>query len=458
MDSRLADTWRRVFGLAWPVMASQTLRTLMRTVDVLVTATFSPAAVVAVGLADLYGRVPLRIGMGFGSAAIALASQDTGADADANRAEAVSSAVLMGLLAGVPIALCGVFLGPPLIRLFGATGDTVTLGATYLGVVLATAPARHVSLVASRALQGTGDTRTPMYVTGLANVTNIGGSLVFGLGLFGVASYGVLGVGAATAVSNVLSAALLLVAIVVFADDLALVRPRDLVVARQLVTVAAPKIAEGFATTLAEFPFNALLLGFGTPVNAGFQIGRRVYQQVTGPLSRGYRTAVGVLVGQSLGDGDPAEARYRGWATTGLAALTVGGVGLALVALAPDVVRLLAAGSPDALPYATGFARVYGLTAVFVAVFTVLSGALGGASETRIPLFARVTGVFGGLVGLTYVLGVALGWGPLGAYVALGTQYVWMAAVAVVGFRHSDWATRAADMMAERGSVEATDD
>nr|WP_255494081.1 MATE family efflux transporter [Halarchaeum sp. CBA1220] len=457
MDSRLVATWRRVLALAWPVMASQTLRTLMRTVDVLVTATFSPAAVVAVGLADLYGRIPLRIGLGFGSAAIALASQDTGADADANRAEAVSSALVMGLLAGVPIALCGVSFGGPLIRLFGASGATVALGATYLAVVLATAPARHVSLVASRALQGTGDTRTPMYVTGVTNLTNITGSLVLGLGLLGVASYGVLGVAAATAASNVLSAALLVATIHSRKDDLALVRPRDLVVARQLLAVAAPKIAEGFATTLAEFPFNALLLGFGTPVNAGFQIGRRVYQQVTGPLSRGYRTAVGVLVGHALGDGDPGEARYRGWATTGLAVATVGTIGLALVALAPDAVRLLAGGSPDALPYATSFARVYGYTAAFVAAFTVLSGALGGASETRIPLFARTTGVFGGLVGGTYALGVVLGWGPLGAYVAVGGQYVWMAAVAFVSFACSDWARRATDMMAERGSTTPDD-
>ncbi|WP_148286733.1 MATE family efflux transporter [Halarchaeum acidiphilum] len=438
-------------------MGSQVLRTLMRTVDVLVTATFSPAAVVAVGLADLYGRVPLRIGMGFGSAAIALASQDTGAGADANRAEAVSGAVLMGLVAGVPIALCGLFLGRPLIRLFGATGDTVTLGAAYLALVLATAPARHVSLVAARALQGTGDTRTPMYVTGLVNVTNISGSLVFGLGLFGVASYGVVGVGASTAVSNVLSAAFLLAAVHHHSDDLALVRPRDVTVARQLLVVAAPKIVEGFATTLAEFPFNALLLGFGTPVNAGFQIGRRAYQQVTGPLSRGYRTAVGVLVGQALGDGDAEEARYRGWATLALAVCSVGAVGLALVALAPEAVRLLATGSPDAIPYALDFARVYGYTAALVAAAIVLAGALGGASETRIPLVARLTGVFGGMVGVTYVLGVLAGWGATGAYVAVGCQYAAMALIALVGFHYSDWATRAADMMAERGSVAGDD-
>ncbi|MXR21688.1 MATE family efflux transporter, partial [Halobacterium sp. PCN9] len=63
MRSRLRGVWRRVFALAWPVMAEQTLRTLMRTVDVVVTAAISPAAVVAVGLADLYARFPLRIGL-----------------------------------------------------------------------------------------------------------------------------------------------------------------------------------------------------------------------------------------------------------------------------------------------------------------------------------------------------------------------------------------------------------
>ena len=75
---RLFGIWRRVLSLAWPVMAEQTTRTLMRTVDVFVTGLFSPAAVAAVGLADLYARFPLRIGLGLGGGAISLSSQDTG--------------------------------------------------------------------------------------------------------------------------------------------------------------------------------------------------------------------------------------------------------------------------------------------------------------------------------------------------------------------------------------------
>ncbi|GGL48779.1 MATE family efflux transporter [Halocalculus aciditolerans] len=457
MQGRLFRTWRRVLALAWPVMTEQTLRTLMRTVDVLVTATFSPVAVVAVGLADLYGRIPLRVGIGLGAAAIALSSQDTGAGADANRDSAVSAALAMGVLAGVPVALAGVFFGVPLIGVFGADADTAALGATYLGIVLATAPARHVSIISARALQGTGDTRTPMYVNFVANGLNITGSLTLGLGLFGLPRLQVVGVAAATATANLVSAALLVATTYTSRTPIRLVRPRDLRVARQLVSLAVPKIAEGLSSTVAEFPFNAVLLGFGTPVNAGFQIGRRVYQQVTGPLSRGYRTAVSVLVGHALGDADPGEARYLGWSVTLLGVLTVGGVGVLTVHYADSLVALLAAGSPEALPYAADFARVYGITAGFVVAFTVLSGALNGASETRIPFAARLTGVFGGMLGVTYLLGVRAGWGPLGAYAGIAVQYVWMAAVAAFGFHFSDWAARAADMMAARGTPAGDD-
>lgn len=77
-DRRLRAVWRRTLALGWPIALDQTLATLMRTVDVIVTGLFSPIAVAAVGLADLYAQLPLRIGLGLGAGTIALSSQDTG--------------------------------------------------------------------------------------------------------------------------------------------------------------------------------------------------------------------------------------------------------------------------------------------------------------------------------------------------------------------------------------------
>ncbi len=292
-----------------------------------------------------------------------------------------------------------------------------------------------------------------MYVNVVANALNITGSVALGLGvpLLGVPRLGVVGVGLATAAANVFTASLLLVAMATSWSQASLVAPRDTVIARQLVRVSTPRVVEGFGAAIAEFPFNALLLAVGTPVNAGFQIGRRMYQQVTGPLSRGYHVAASVVVGQRLGDGDAAGARYEGAAVTALGVLTVGAIGAGLVVAAPAFVSVFTEQSA-AVPYAVGFARVYGATAVFLVGYSVLSGALQGASETRIPLVARLTGTFGFLVGFSYLAVELLGWGVTGAYAGVALQYVWMTLLVAAGFRYTDWASRAAGMMAERGS------
>ena len=445
----------------------------MRTVDVLVTAAISPAAVVAIGLADLFARFPLRIGLGLGGGAIALASQDTGSGATGNRDESVTQSLLLGLLAGIPFVALGVLAGPTLVGLFPASDDAVRLGGTYLAIVFATAPARHVALVGSRTLQGIGDTTTPMYVNVVVNVVNATLSVGLGFGVAGLPALGVAGVAAATATANVLSAGLLVAAIYRPSSPLGYVRPTNWTIGAQLVRVGLPRTAEGFVSELAEFPFNALLLSLGPAagvtvaagaspgdvVNAGFQVGRRVYQQVTGPLSRGYNVAASVLVGQALGRSDPATAGYDGWATAALAVGSVGGVGLLLVALADPVVAALGFGSsPAAMEFAAEFAVVYGLSAPGLALFVALSGALQGAGATRLPFLARFTGMFGFFVGFSYLAVTYTDLGLTGVYAGVVLAHVWMGATMVVAFRDADWAGTAAGLLRERGSLPTEDD
>jgi Na+-driven multidrug efflux pump len=102
--------------------------------------------------------------------------------------------------------------------------------------------------------------------------------------------------------------------------------------------------------------------------------------------------------------------------------------------------------------YAVDFARVYGVAGAALACFSALSGSLQGASETRIPLVARVSGMFGLFLGASWLLGRTAGFGPTGAYVGVSLAYGWMALVVAAGFRYTDWAGRAAELMAERGS------
>jgi putative MATE family efflux protein len=425
----------------------------MRTVDIVVTGLFSPAAVAAIGLADLYAQIPLRIGLGLGTGAIALSSQDTGRGADLSRDRAITQALLIGALCGLPLVAVGLLFSHTLIALLGAESAVVRLGGTYLLVVFAASPMRIVGLVGARSLQGAGDTRTPMVVNGGANALNVLLTVSLGLGLGGAPRLGIVGVGVATAVSRLVEALAITGAIASDRTPVSLARPRDLTITRQLVRVSAPTFAEGMSTSLANFPFNALLLLFGTEATAAYHIGRRIYQQLTGPLYRSFGTVTSILVGQRLGEGDPDEARFVATAVLGFSLLTLGCAGVVLFVGAERLVRVFT-DDRATIGYAVQFTRVFGVSMLFFGVFFPLAGALRGAGDTRTPFYARLVGAFVFMLGVSYLLGVTLGYGLLGVYVGTVLSYVCWAVVAVAGFVWGGWTETAASMMAERAASE----
>ncbi|ELY57744.1 MATE family efflux transporter [Natronolimnohabitans innermongolicus] len=438
-------------------MAEQVLRTLMRTTDLLVAGFFSPAAVAAVGLADIYGRLTLWLGLGIGDGAIALSSQDTGSGRSANRDEAVTQALLVGVLAGIPFVLFGLVGSFWAIEILGADAETVRLGGLYLAIIFITAPAFHVTMIAARSIQGTGDTRTPMYVNAGANALNIVLTVVLAFGLGPFPELSIVGIAVATAIGDTLAALTFLGVIYSARSELSLVRPTQWIIAKQLLVISAPRIAEGIIELVAEFPFNAILLAFGTEVNAAYHIGRRVYQQISSPLARGYGTAANILSGQALGRGEADAAYFNGLAAAGLAVLTVGGLGAVIFVAAEPIVRLFTS-DPATIGYATGFARAYAVATALIACYIVLAGSLRGGSETRPPFVAKLTGAVCFLLGITYVFGVGLEYGVVAAYVAIVADFVWRNVVVGAVYLRGNWLERGTDMMAERGSLRASDE
>ncbi|QLG27827.1 MATE family efflux transporter [Halorarum halophilum] len=449
---RVLAIWQRTFSLSWPIAVQQTLNTLMRTVDVVVTGLFSPAAVAAVGLADLYAQIPLRMGLGLGTGAIALSSQDTGRGADTARDQAITQALLIGFLAGLPLIVAGLTLAAPLIAVLGAESEVVRMGGRYLAIVFAAAPMRIIGLVGARSLQGTGDTRTPMFVNGTANGINILSTVGLGLGLGPLPDLGIVGVGLANAISRTFEAVVMTAAIANRRTDLSLARPTDLTITRQLVAVSLPTFAEGMSTSLSNFPFNALLLTFGTEVNAAYHIGRRIYQQLGGPLYRSYSTASSIVVGQTLGEGKPEEARFSGVAITALSVLTLGLAGVVLFAGAGRIARVFTS-DPETLEYAVTFTRVFGVSMLSFGVFSPIAGSLRGAGDTRTPLYARLSGTVLFMLGFAYVVGITFDYGLPGVYAGIALSYAWWALVVTGGFLWGGWADKAAEMMAERADV-----
>ena len=161
-----------------------------------------------------------------------------------------------------------------------------------------------------------------------------------------------------------------------------------------------------------------------------------------------------MVVGQTLGEGDPEGARFSGLAITALGLLTLGIAGGVLFFGAESIARVFT-NDAETLNYAIDFTRVFGISMLSFGVFSPIAGSLRGAGDTQTPFFARLTGTLAFTLGFAYLFGIVLDYGLLGVYAGLALTYAWWALVVAAGFRWGDWADKAAEMMAER--AEASD-
>lgn len=440
--------WKRSIRLATPITVDKTLRTFMRTTDVLVTGLFSPAAIAAIGLADLFARIPTKIGSGLGGGAIALSSQETGSGNTANRNEALSQATILAALLGLPMAIFGVTSGEWAVSLLGAPANVAQMGGTYLGIIFLTAPARHVGYVATRAIQGTGNTGTPMRINMGANAINIVITTSLGLGLGPAPRLEIVGVGIGTGVGNVFTA-LAFLGVIYFSEKLSFVRPKSPKLLKQLLAISWPKTLEGLSTTAAGFPFNSILLVFGVEVNAAWQVSRRLYQQLTAPPIRAGNTVSSIIIGQDIGGRDFSLARSNSGAIAILGVGIIAPMGVIMTLNAETLVGVFTS-DLETIRHGVYFTTAYGLSAGLEALYKILTGVLQGAGETRKPLVAELTAVFGSLVIFNYIAGIYLNLGVTMMYTSIILYNVWRFVLVFVWFSRDGWLVRAQDMMEAR--------
>lgn len=457
VGDRIVSVWRQALGLAWPVMIDKLLRTFMRTTDVLVAGLFSPAAVSAVGLGDIFSGILTHAGLGIGDAAIALTSQDTGRGAVEDRNEAVTQAIVIGLLAGVPLAVFGALFSYAAIAVLGAEREIVRMGGEYLFVIMLFAPMSHLSYVGARAIQGTGDTRTPMYVNSVSNVLNISGTLVLAFGLGPFPRLTIVGIALATALGETLSALLYLGIIYLPMNELRLVRPRNLTITKQLLVLSLPRFVEGLSKKAVAFPFNAILFVFGTEVNAAYHIARRLYKQVLVPFTSSFSVAANILVGRALGERNPKTAYNNGVSTALLGIAIVGSLGVVLFAAAPRTVGIFIDDSVT-IRFGIDFLRAFAVSSVFIAGFFVCAGSLRGGSDTRSPLVATFIGSFVFLLGTSYIGGIHLEYGAVAACVGIVADFVWRSVFVGVVYHRQNWVMYGSALMDERRAAKATSD
>ncbi|MFN2339992.1 MAG: MATE family efflux transporter [Halanaerobium sp.] len=447
--------WKEAFALAWPVMLNHIFVTAMRTTDMILMGYFGPSAVAAVGLGDVWESIILRIGLGLGSGSISLISQESGtntAAAKANKDLILSQVIFVSLIIGIPFIFIALLFAEEMIALLGAAPEVIELGAQYLLIIFAAAPFRIVSIIASRALQGSGDTRTPMIVEVISNLINIIVSVGLALGIWFFPKIGVPGVGIGTFTAKTLSAIIFILIFLSSKSEFNLKNPIknwDFILIKQLFKVSAPKIAEGFYQSLITFPFNSIVLLFGTEAAAAYHIARRVFQQLIAPMHRAYYTVTAILSGQKIGGGKVEESKKTVEAMLILTVISIGSFSLLIFFSSPYLVRLFG-DNPETLAIAIRFLKALSIGGPVITIYGVLAGHLNGAGNTRSALYGNLLSQTLLKLGLSYLLGVFFNLGLFGVLIALPADFFGRAFWVARKYLSDDWIAEADLMISER--------
>ncbi|KHD44491.1 MATE family efflux transporter [Streptococcus hongkongensis] len=261
---------RHILSLALPAMVENLLQMLMGFVDNYLVAQISLAAVSGVSLATNIITVYQALFIALGGAVSSLLARSLAKKDQLESQKLMADAITLTLGVSLILGILTVLGKSWLLTLFGASAEVVAVGGAYLSVVggLVSSLAMMTSLGAI--LRAKGNAKLPMWVSLFANLLNgvLSASAVF------IFNWGVIGVAWATVLSRLVGVLILLR----FFPVRMIVSRMSLRMNRKILALALPSAGERLMMRVGDLLVMAIVISFGTSVYAGNAIGETISQ------------------------------------------------------------------------------------------------------------------------------------------------------------------------------------
>lgn len=445
-SQRLGDLTRRrlvstITGIALPVVLANISQTLMGLVDTLMVGRLGEAPLAAVGVATLLFSALAMSLKHADVAAQTITARRVGEGRDGEVGAVLATALTVVLAVGVLLMFVGLVWPDFLMRLVSTDPEVRELGVGYLRFRYAGMLPLLVFFIVKAVFDGIGWTHIGMGVGIGMNLANVALNWVLIFGKLGAPAMGVAG----AALASTISAALAAIVILGFVLRTS-VRKRFRVLCRSnfhtdlirpFIDLGWPPAVQTLGNIVALLVFFFILGRISTQAVAAGNVVLRIMALSFMP-GIGVSVAVQTLVGQSLGRRDTIGAKRATWGGVGLSMLLMGAFGLAFLAVPGFLLRLFTS-SADLVAAGVPALRVLGLVQMIDAVGLTLAGALRGAGATRVVMIVDVISGFGLLPPLTYLFGIVLEGGLLGAFMALLTWFTLYAVGMTWLYFRSNW-------------------
>ncbi len=420
-----------VILIAWPSFVELVLTQLTSMADQVMVGRLPGneglAALSAVGLAAQPKFLLMTLIMALNVGATAVIARFRGQQKQDKANQVLKQALLLTFGLSILFMIIGLILCEPLIRFMSASGvsdDTVQLGVTYLNIQLYGFVPMCLTLTATAALRGIGDSRTPMIYNTIANVVNLIFNYLMIYGHFGFPHMGVAGASWATIIGQTVA---FIIAVVVIISkkryiyiDFKEKFTFDSGIMSNIISIGVPSMVEQLFMRTGVIIYTRMVAGLGETLYATHQICMSI-QAMSFMIGQAFGNSVTTLIGQSLGKrrNDMAELYM---AETRKIGILVSFVMMAILAFGGRVIVGFYNDTPEVEQIGGQILIMLAATQPFQADQFIVSGGLRGAGDTRYTAFVIFVTLLGIRTGLCALLMNVFDMGLWGAWIALAAD------------------------------------
>ncbi|MFB3165315.1 MATE family efflux transporter [Neobacillus sp. 179-J 1A1 HS] len=199
-----------LLAITWPIFVELFLQVIMGSTDTIMLSHISDDAVAAVGVANQLIFLCILIFSFVSSGTAVVLSQYLGAGLKDETKKVTAISITLNLVIGLVISLFMVIFRTKLVSFFHLPEHIAELGEQYLMIVGGTVFLQAVLITVSSILRANGYTRDAMMISITMNVIHLIGNAILIFGLLGFPEMGVIGVSISTAISRAIALALIL--------------------------------------------------------------------------------------------------------------------------------------------------------------------------------------------------------------------------------------------------------
>lgn len=394
---------RRIVHLAWPTVMEEMLYAMVGYADTAQVGALGARASAAVGLTSTTVWLLRAPAFAASMGVLSCISISLGAKNRERARTAAMQAVILTLAIGLLLTALTLSISGALPRWLGGDPEIRHDASVYFAITCIPFLFRTATTVFGSVLRATGNTKTPMQITALMNVSNILLNFLFifparQVTLAGLSfrmwgfGWGVMGAAVATAISFTLGGVLMTLA--VWQEPILALKGQpiryDGEVMAQCIRVGAPLCGQHLISGFGHVVFTSLIARLGTVPMAAHTIAMNAEEAFYIP-GYGMQAAAATLAGFSAGEKNEKKLRQYTAAIMAIAACVMTVLG-SLLFFFPHVLMGLFTRDPEVIRMGAGALRVVAVSEPFFAILIILDGVFNGIGDTKMPfVFSAIT-------------------------------------------------------------------